>query len=75
MAVDVVFVKTAILDARSRMWEKLEPHWQKLQQMNRGQKGIAALITILLITNIILLANLSTGQSDVEVSEKGITPH
>lgn len=75
MAVDVAFVRTAVLDARSKMWEKLEPHWQKLQQMNRGQKGIAALITILLISNIILLANLSTGQSDVKVSEKSINPH
>ena len=56
------------MDARSGMWDKLEPHWQKLQQMNSGQRRMAAVIIILLITNIILVAVVFSGQSDEPVS-------
>ena len=67
MAVDFVLVKTAFLGARSRMWEKLEPHWQKLQQMNHIQRRMILVITLLLIINMILLISVSSGQSDTEV--------
>ena len=58
-------MKSTVLDMSSGMWEKLDPHWQKIKQWSPVQRKMLLAIVLLLVVNIVLVAKISAQQPEV----------
>ena len=58
-------MKSTVVDMSSGMWEKLDPHWQRIKQWSPVQRKMFVAIVLLLVVNIVLVTKISAPQPEV----------